>query len=148
MLYKNRKIAPSCDSYWPILCQALYSMHKFIAFYSMHMPICLSFIEFYPKQCILFTVFNTPSSMCLVICFLVFASCSMSFVLDILYYAFCNMHLVSITFFYGYQSVHLVLYIQVFTSFPMHLSPCIGSMHPVIFISLYAYYYLHLKLCI
>ena len=51
ILLKNRKIAPSCDSYLNILCILFYAL------YSMHCIILNVFYEMYSMHCILCIVF-------------------------------------------------------------------------------------------
>ena len=91
---KNRKIAPSCDSYLDTIC-VVYSMHYIVSsvLCYMHCTLSIVFYALYSmpgiyKHCILYISFCAMSSMHHIVCIVLYAVCSMHCFVLILFYAF------------------------------------------------------------
>ena len=116
---KNRKIAPSCDSYWNAIHYALwirfycikYSMHcslciVFYALYYMHNILCIILYAFYSMHCIQCIVFNALYYMPSIIYIIFYALYSMPCILGIEFYTLYSMYCIV---FYSLYSMHCIL---------------------------------------
>jgi hypothetical protein len=86
IIKKNRKIAPSCDSYLNTLCSVLYAV------YSMYCVICNVLCVLYSMQCILSIVFYVSYYMHFIPCIVFYTLDYMHWILCIIFYALDSMH--------------------------------------------------------